>query len=94
MDDLNPKVKFLLNIRGSEQKIAHNPLEFNALIERYVMANVVDLNNGITIDLAMKTLITNIISNPQLAPKIDANTNVHIGSTKPKPRKSAQNCCR
>ena len=46
------------------------------------------------LDLAMKTLITNIINNPSLAAKIDANANVHIGSTRPKPRKSAQNCCR
>jgi len=36
------------------------------------------------LDLAMKTLITNIIQNPNLAAKIDANANVHIGSTKPK----------
>lgn len=31
------------------------------------------------LDLAMKTLITNIINNPLLAPKIDGNASVHIG---------------
>ena len=40
--------------------------------------------DSIGIDLAMKTLITNIINNEKLTEKIDGSTNVRIGSTKPR----------
>jgi Ras-related protein Rab-8A len=71
--------------RSSAQKVA----EDHSIL--YFETSAKDSSN---LDFAMKTLITNIINNPGLNKKIDANSNVHIGSTKPKPRKNAQNCCR